>query len=545
MILPTSPSTEMGVISPTKLRMKLLGAHSCIKIGGSNSSQTSPSKIKDMENSKNRLLAGDFDEEVSCKDSKGAAELNGVADSEASGVVLSTKEVSSYKQRNQPYSCPKDLISKEKVDMGHIKIQTVSKNMSNQPHSNSNLSMIHPVRTLDVDADGYDSGHDNASTYSFEFHRVERTSQHLMIGPLNRHVPSKWNDAEKWIVSRQMMHPNVLKKTGGHNQGNCQMNSTLSRVAPESTIPDQKLQVADIRRIDPTNSTSQTLTEKFSFVPHYSNYNLVAVSGDSGQKEVSQKEQSVMERLVGESTVVPNVQSVLMRDVGTEMTPIPSQEPSRTASPLGSLSQTHSPIPSMPSTPRRGEQASTPAEATIGNDLDSKGKDGNKELSERELKLKTRREIAALGIQLGKMNIASWASKEEVEHASPALKALDVDHVKMDYEARAAAWEEAENTKHMARYRREEIKVQVWESHQKEKFEAKMKKIEAQAERMRARALKRMADKLDMTQKRVEEKRAMAEARMNQQAAKTAHKAKQICRTGQIPSNYLCCSGFF
>ncbi|EHA8586398.1 hypothetical protein COCNU_scaffold000316G000010 [Cocos nucifera] len=535
---------RMGVISPTKLRMKLLGAHSCIKIGGSNSSRTSPSKIKVMEYSKNRLLSGNFDEEVSCKDSKGAPELNGVADSEASRAVLSTKEVSSYKQRNQPFSCPKDLISNEKVDMGHIKIQTVSKNMSNQPHSNSNLSMIHPVRTSDVDANGYDSGHDNASTYSFEFHRVERTSQHLMIGPFNRHVPSKWNDAEKWIVSRQMMHSNVLKKTGGQNQGNCQMNSTLSRVDPESTIPDQKLQVVDTRRIDPTNSTSQNLMAKFSFVPHFSNYNLVAVSGDPGQKEVYQKEQSVIERLVSESTVVPNVQSVLMRDVGTEMTPIPSQDPSRTASPLGSLSHTHSPIPSMPSTPRRG-RASTPAEATIGKDLDSKGKDGNKELSERELKLKTRREIAALGIQLGKMNIASWASKEEVEHASPSPKSLDVDHVKTHYEARAAAWEEAENTRHMARYRREEIKIQLWESHQNEKFEAKMKKIEAQAERMRAQALKGMADKLDMTQKRVEEKRAIAEARMNQQVARTAHKAKQIRRTGQIPSNYLCCSGFF
>ncbi|XP_008777626.1 uncharacterized protein LOC103697528 isoform X2 [Phoenix dactylifera] len=528
--------------------MKLLGAHNCIKIGGRNSSRTSPSKIKDMEYSKNRLLAGDFDE-VSCKDSKGALVLNDVADLDASRVVLSAKEVSSYKQRNQRFPCPKDLISKEKVDMGQNKIQTVSKNMSNQPHSNSNSSMIHPLRTLDVDSNVYDSGHDNASSYSFEFHRAERTSQHLMIGPFNRHVPSKWNDAEKWIVSRQMLHPNVLKKTGGQNQGNCQMNSTWLKVAPESMIPDQKhsvLQVADTRRIDPTNSTSQNLIEKFSCVPHYSNYNLVAVSGDSGQKEVYQKEPSVMERLVGESTVAPNVQSVLMRDVGTEMTPIPSQEPSQSASPLESLSHTHSPIPSMPSTPRREEQASTPIEATIGKDLGSKGKDGNEEISEKELKLKTRREIAALGIQLGKMNIASWASKEEVEHASPSPKTLGVDHVKMDYEARAAAWEEAENTKHMARCRREEVKIQVWESHQKEKFEAKMKKIEAQAERMRARALKRMADKLDITQKRVEEKRAMAEARMNQQAARAAHKAKQIRRTGQIPSsNCMCCSGFF
>ena len=140
-----------------------------------------------------------------------------------------------------------------------------------------------------------------------------------------------------------------------------------------------------------------------------------------------------------------------MRDVGTEMTPIPSQEPSRTGTPIGATTPTCSPLSSIPSTPKRAAPTSSPSETTV--DEHNQKKVGKKELSERELKLKTRREIAALGIQLGKMNIASWASKDDAKQGSPSLKTLDVDQlVKAEYETRAAAWEESQKSKHMARY---------------------------------------------------------------------------------------------
>lgn len=54
----------MGVLSPTKLRMKLIGAQSSRrKEVESNSSRTSPSKIEEMKYAKNGLLAGDLDQE--------------------------------------------------------------------------------------------------------------------------------------------------------------------------------------------------------------------------------------------------------------------------------------------------------------------------------------------------------------------------------------------------------------------------------------------------------------------------------------------------
>lgn len=60
----------------------------------------------------------------------------------------------------------------------------------------------------------------------------------------------------------------------------------------------------------------------------------------------------------------------------------------------------------------------------------------------------------ALGTQLGKMNIAAWASKEEEDNvASTSLKTGRVHQpAKSPIEIRAAAWEEAEKAKYIARY---------------------------------------------------------------------------------------------
>lgn len=56
---------QMGVISPSKLRIKLLGTRSGAqkKEGGNSPSRASPSKLEEMEHSKSSLLAEDFEEE--------------------------------------------------------------------------------------------------------------------------------------------------------------------------------------------------------------------------------------------------------------------------------------------------------------------------------------------------------------------------------------------------------------------------------------------------------------------------------------------------
>lgn len=73
------------------------------------------------------------------------------------------------------------------------------------------------------------------------------------------------------------------------------------------------------------------------------------------------------------------------------------------------------------------------------------------------MKLKTRREIVALGVQLGKMNIAEWASKD-VKDKSMLGNETDADELEhVENVKRAAAWEEAEKSKHAARFASDKI----------------------------------------------------------------------------------------
>lgn len=138
--------------------------------------------------------------------------------------------------------------------------------------------------------------------------------------------------------------------------------------------------------------------------------------------------------------------------MGTEMTPVTSQEPSRTATPLGST-PLRSPTSSIPSTPRRGAPAPTPTENTTDEEARNPTESSKRVLSEEEMKLKTRREIVALGVQLGKMNIAAWASKAEQAKERSSAETVNVAELeRAEFEKRAASWQETEKSKHTARF---------------------------------------------------------------------------------------------
>lgn len=105
-------------------------------------------------------------------------------------------------------------------------------------------------------------------------------------------------------------------------------------------------------------------------------------------------------------------------------------------------------------------------------------------------------------------------------------------------ETRAAAWDEAERAKYMARYKREEVKIQAWENHQKRKAEMEMRKVEVKAERLKSRAQEKHTNKLAASRRIAEEKRANAEAELNEKAVKTSQRADYIRRTGHLPSSF-------
>ncbi|GMI82213.1 hypothetical protein like AT1G30320 [Hibiscus trionum] len=523
--------------SPSKLRMKLMGPHHHRKKDGSNSnsSRTSPSRINDAE-FVNSLLASkteDFDEKVPSLD--------------VAPVKMSNEIVLDSNLNDQISRQAKESLPQENVQVSRVKLQQCSKN------DNGNSSAIHPMRMLEDEYLDYDS---NASSSSFEFHKGDRAATHnCLTRSYSRPISSKWNDAEKWIMNRQNAQATCAKKNAFHNQVNRYPLTHVVRVAPECANYDQRLAAngaADTKRVDFYQHPVQMPFDKFSFIP--SEAHPISAQTYGGNLLCDQLSQSKDSKEVAplsctksseeDTAAITAARSVCMRDIGTEMTPVASQEPSRTATPVEATTPLRSPTSSIPSTPRRGEPTSTrPLDNNIDDESQHCPENGMKALSEKETKLKTRREIVDLGVQLGKMNIAAWASKGEKEDNTSSGDTTRAEELeRIEYEKRAAAWEEAEKSKHTARYKREEIKIQAWESQQRAKLEAEMRRIEAKVEQMRSQAQAKMVKKIAMARQRSEEKRAAAETRKNRDAERTAAQAEYIRQTGRMPSSpYMCC----
>ncbi|XP_058098071.1 uncharacterized protein LOC131243032 isoform X2 [Magnolia sinica] len=406
------------------------------------------------------------------------------------------------------------------------------------------------IRAQDDGCLDYDSGIDNVSVSSssaFEFQKAERAPHRLPFTPFSKPAPSKWDDAQKWIASPSSNRPKTGQSQVQGGQATTRKTGLLgnrqsaTKVVVE--VPDQRVVAAeevDTKRIDPNQAKRVNwVPDPYPVADSYVKPALI-IENSVADSAISLSRHDSSVSLHSATTYIPppsTVRSVSMRDMGTEMTPIASQEPSRTGTPVRATTPIRSPNSSRPSTPRRAAPASSPvASVHCQDDLNKK------ELSEKELQMKTRQEIMVLGTQLGKMNIAAWASKEEEDKdASTSLKTVAADQLaKSVIETRAAAWEEAEKAKYMARFKREEIKIQAWENHQKAKTEAEMRKIEVEVERMRGRAHDRLMNKLAAARHKAEEKRAAAEAKRNRQASRTEQQAEYIRRTGRIPSSFSC-----
>ncbi|KAL1288921.1 hypothetical protein HN51_057376 [Arachis hypogaea] len=464
---------QSGMISPSKLRMKLTGPHHLKKKDGSNcnSTRTSPSKHDDAEFVKNSLLA---------------SETNNLLD-----------EVTSSSLEVPPLKLSSDAMLHQNNQTCYGNMDLIKMQHSQNGDNGKSGTIIPPAKTTDDENLECDS---SASSSSFEFHK-ERPVNNPATRFLLRPIPSKWNDAEKWIMNRQNIQAGYTKKNALQNQVN-RFTTSMIKVAPDSDYFDNKLPKAKVAE---TERVHVPVMESFPET--------------KGLKEADDK------------TAVPGIRSVAMRDMGTEMTPMTSQGPSRTSTPIGSITPVLSPAPSMPSTPRRGANPPSPVENT------------EKKLSEEELKLKTRKEIEALGVQLGKMNIAAWASHDEkVKKKTSSWDLNKEERGRIEFQKRAASWEQAEKSRYTARYKREDIKIQAWESQQKAKLEAEMRRIEAKVEQMKAQARAKAVKKIAMLRQRTEEKFAAAEARKNREAARIAEKGEYIRQSGRIPSsNYIFC----
>ncbi|XP_027344122.1 uncharacterized protein LOC113856490 [Abrus precatorius] len=329
---------------------------------------------------------------------------------------------------------------------------------------------------------------------SSEFHKgrdATRVSHHHHHRTsMGKPTPSKWDDAQKWLVG--------LSKGGEKSH---------SKTKPRNSNADDLRLIAPVPQKEHDYSSSEKEEEEHDTCHDFMTTvsTTTAAAPATAQYEVETKRVECDESVwrsnnnkASENTI--QVQPVCFRDMGTEMTPIASQEPSRTATPIRATTPaTRSPIHSGTSTPMRAQNGLQVAEGGHGSG--------------------TTRQCGGEG-------------------SSPCKRVEDQAKKLSPLESRAMAWDEAERAKYMARFKREEVKIQAWENHQIRKAEMEMKKMEVKAERMKALAQEKFANKLAATRRTAEERRANAQVKLNDKALRTTERVEYIRRTGHVPSSF-------
>lgn len=248
----------------------------------------------------------------------------------------------------------------------------------------------------------------NLAEYNFEFHKAHITNKKILVSRA-KPTPSKWDDAQKWLAGISTGRGNEHGKDKPRNSN------------------------ADDRRL--LNSASQRARESTSSadVGFYEDVALAIsnVQHDEGETKKIDCNESLwrMSKPAAEDSPV-EVKSVCLRDVGTEMTPIASQEPSRTGTPLRATTPAlTSPIDSRSSSPRRCRH--------------ERGEGGNHHLERKN-------EV----VVFNGGNANGWASRGEGNvggcNVAASNGAIQV-RVASSLESRALAWDEAERAKYMAR----------------------------------------------------------------------------------------------
>lgn len=248
-------------------------------------------------------------------------------------------------------------------------------------------------------------GTPNANQPGIESHKgggERATNQHRKgLGSVTKPTPSKWDDAQKWLAG--------LSRVGGdHGHG--------KNKPRNSNAEDRRLITSAAQKgRDSCASTDEGLEVIGFDVPCQEEGETKKI--DCGTESIWRINKPVEDSL-------PAVRSVCVRDMGTEMTPVASLEPSRTATPIrAGTPSMRSPISSRSSTPGRARQGVQPVESypTGVSSLEGRSEGG-------------------------------WVSREckdSSEHHENGR--VEGEKKASSLESRAMAWDEAERAKYMAR----------------------------------------------------------------------------------------------
>lgn len=107
-------------------------------------------------------------------------------------------------------------------------------------------------------------------------------------------------------------------------------------------------------------------------------------------------------------------------------------------------------------------------------------------------------------------------------------------------DAQSSSWDISEEVSDFSKLQREEAKITAWENLQKARAEAAIRKIEMKLEKKRSSSMDKIMNKLRISQMKAEEMRSSMSTRQDQQVSQKSHKIKLFHKRARLTSLGSC-----
>ncbi|CAK9863234.1 unnamed protein product [Sphagnum jensenii] len=339
-------------------------------------------------------------------------------------------------------------------------------------------------------------------------------------------IPSKWDDAEKWIRSpghqQSPAHPRLLRLP--------------VLMGSETGKPFLVLKTSS----HPTNA-NRTLHENVVFLTQKAEIHPTHVSKlyEFSSSISKQDDYLVAMKEIGTDPPTPRAfhtprPSLGHRDMGTQMTPAESQRNSMCPTPKFVTSPGNN-SPACLGTP----SGTGPMGGTVVPGLLDLLQLKSCHLAKLELHKLANDEHP----MIDRNPTSNTEQDDKLEHTR---KLCQYDLGAMEggiLVSKATAWKQVELAKCTTRYNHEQAKILAWEALEKSKADTKLKKMQVKLEKKWLHAIEKMQERVAAACRKAEEMRAAAETHRQDKAAKTAAHTQQI-NTGQLPllhKVFRCC----
>ncbi|RCV08503.1 hypothetical protein SEVIR_1G338500v4 [Setaria viridis] len=135
------------------------------------------------------------------------------------------------------------------------------------------------------------------------------------------------------------------------------------------------------------------------------------------------------------------------------------------------------------------------------------------------------------------VTVTRW-SKRHVTRGSDKRSTNIIEWRKKTIETRAPSFDEKERERCMSKCKREEAKITAWENLQKAKAEAAIRKLEMKLEKKRSSSMDKILGKLRSAQKKAEDMRSAVSSNEDQCGVRAKKKASSFVKTGKP---FSCC----